>query len=107
MSVEIEIGDNLYLQIYGETLTPGKQGYTSGAPEDCYESEPAELEWCGQQLVKYMGKAPIFYICEEALADCYYDELLDQALEDFDKDLSDRILQKYEDRLLEKMEGNR
>jgi hypothetical protein len=107
MSVEIEIGENLYLQVYGEKLTAGSPGYTSGRPEDCYESEPAELEWNGQQLVKYIGKQQIFYICESALAECYYDELLDQALEDATDEHHSAMIQKYEDRLLEKMEGNR
>jgi hypothetical protein len=107
MSVEIEIGGNLYLRITGETLTPGSPGNYSGRPEDCYESEPSELEWSEQYIIKYFEIGEATYAIESAFAECYYDELLDQALEDFDDDLSDRIVQKYESDLLDKMESDK
>ena len=43
--VEIEIGENLYLQIKEVSFIPFKAGYISGRPEDCYEDEPAECNW--------------------------------------------------------------
>jgi len=43
--VEIEIGDNLYIQIKDVSFIPFKAGYISGRPEDCYPEEPAECDW--------------------------------------------------------------
>jgi len=43
--VEIEIGDNLYLQIKDVSFVPFKKGVTSALPEDCYPDEPAECDW--------------------------------------------------------------
>ena len=42
-SIEIEIGDNLFLYIEDLQFTPFKKGYISGRPEDCYEDEGAEV----------------------------------------------------------------
>lgn len=80
--VEIEIGDNLFLRISDVTLTPGRPGRYSGAPEDCYPEDPAEIDWNACRLVKYSGKIESLFQCDDLLSNEYYDELLDQALED-------------------------
>jgi hypothetical protein len=43
--VEFSIGENLYLRIENVSFLPATQGRYSGAPEDCYEAEPAECDW--------------------------------------------------------------
>jgi len=84
--LEIEIGDNLFLRISDVTLTPGRPGRYSGAPEDCYEDEPPELDWKYSYLIKYSkynGKTvELSSGLDDMVANEYYDELLDQALED-------------------------
>ena len=43
--VEIEIGENLYLQIKDVSFIPFKKGCTSALPEDSYEDEGADCDW--------------------------------------------------------------
>ena len=42
--MQIFIGDWIYT-VELEDYTPSKPAYLSGAPEDCYPAEPAELEY--------------------------------------------------------------
>jgi len=46
--IEVEIGENLFIQIKDVSFIPGKPAYISGRPEDCYEAEPAECDWLNE-----------------------------------------------------------
>jgi len=106
--VEIEIGDNLYLRISDVTLTAGRPARISGRPEDCYPEDPAEIEWKYQHLIrysKYNGKpVELSSGLDDNVANDYYDELLDQALENVAEEHSSRMIEKYENDLLDKTE---
>lgn len=43
--VEIEIGENLYLQIKDVSFIPADPGRISSRPEDSYEPQPAQCDW--------------------------------------------------------------
>lgn len=100
--VEIEIGDNLYLQIKDVSFIPFKKGYISGDYEDCYPDDPAEADWkdenCRLVIRKKkmtnshdflnMGVKPIFdtkeydFDCDPALAAEYCSLIILQIEED-------------------------
>lgn len=43
--VELELGDNLYIQIKDVSFTPFEEGCTSALPEACSPDDPAECSW--------------------------------------------------------------
>lgn len=106
--LEIEIGDNLFLRISDVTLTPGRPGRYSGAPEDCYEDEPPELDWKSQCLVKYSKyrgeKVELTSTIDNNFTAEYYDELLDTALEYAEESHRDKLIEKYEQNLQDRAE---
>ncbi len=106
--LEIEIGDNLFLRISDVTLTPGRPGRYSGAPEDCYEDEPPELDWKYSYLIKYSkynGKpVELSSGLDDMVANEYYDELLDAALEYAEESHRDKLIEKYEQNLQDRAE---
>lgn len=77
--IEIEIGENLYLQISDLTFTPFKPGYISGPPEDCYEDEPAECNWSDKNVKLFF--TDIEYDYPKDLADVYYDDIINKCEE--------------------------
>jgi hypothetical protein len=44
-SVDINIGEDLFIRITDVSFIPAVRGCYSAAPEDCYEDEPAECDW--------------------------------------------------------------
>jgi hypothetical protein len=76
--IEIEIGDNLYLQISDLTFTPFKKGYISGPPEDCYEDEGAEADWKDEdcQLLLIKNKINHYYDIDSNFVNEYYDQII-------------------------------
>jgi len=104
--VEIELGDNLYLQIKDVSFIPESKGVYNKLPEDCYPAEPAEASWkdenCRLVIKKKkmtnsldflnMGVKPIFdtkeydFDCDPALAADYYSLIILQIEEDLQND---------------------
>lgn len=101
--VEIEIGDNLFLEVKDVLFNPGTDGYISGLPEDCYEATDPEIEWTGSEdtvsiihretiyktrsnpndpLIK-LGDKEKSYKVSAYFANHYYEELLTEAEEQY------------------------
>ena len=43
--VELEIGENLYIQIKDVSFIPATKGVYNALPENCYPAEGAECDW--------------------------------------------------------------
>ena len=78
MDIQIEIGEDLYLKIENAKFTPGKPGYISGRPEDCYEAEPPEIDWPEKDV--YLKSGEYKFPCPDGFATLYYEQLLEEAI---------------------------
>lgn len=79
MNIKIEIGEDLFLFIKYAKFTPGKAGYISGRPEDCYEAEPPELDWYEKDaFLEIEGNK---FPCPDGMSNLYYESLLEKAIE--------------------------
>jgi len=102
--VEIELGDNLYLQIKDVSFIPFKKGVTDRLPWDCYEDEPAECDW-----VKENAKL----IVKEKKIDMTYTEMMNYRKEgrpfkyktiEHEFSVDDSFFYMYYDRIIEQIE---
>ena len=84
MNIKLEIGENLYLQIENIKFTPGKAGYISGRPEDCYEDEPPEIDWNDEdcKIIRLHSE----FECPKYFSGTYYEEILEKCIEEYENE---------------------
>ena len=94
--VEIEIGDNLYLQIKDVSFLPCRPAYISGLPEDSYPEEGAEADWKNEnaQLVIKTFEKKL-----DAIGRSYY-----KCISEKEFPVDDSFVYEYYDQIIEAIE---